>query len=76
MSGKVDLRPEDINEAASPFIAEFWSRQKLAKLGYVEPFDQLDCLTAEALLTIDAEIDAIKSEEMEKLAKKTGPRKR
>lgn len=40
------------------------------KLGYYEPFSELDCITAEAFLLIDAEVEALKAEEMEKASKK------
>lgn len=53
------------NESA-PYIAEFFMRQRLAKLGYVTNFDDLDSVTAEAFIAIDSEIEKYKAEAMSK----------
>lgn len=37
-------------------------RQRLAKLGYTSNFDDLDSVTAEVFLAIDAEISLIKAD--------------
>lgn len=45
---------------------------RLSKLGWTEPFSELDCLTAEAMLIIDAEVESMKADQMKKTASKTG----
>lgn len=35
-------------------------------MGFTEDIGGLDCLTAEALLTVDAEVETLKAEQLEK----------
>lgn len=51
------------NEAA-PYLGEYFMRQRFAKLGYTSNFDDLDSVTAEVFLAIDAEIESIKADAM------------
>lgn len=57
------------NESA-PYIAEFFARSRLAKLGFTSNLDDLDSVTAEVFMTIDAEIEKIKADEMKKSSRK------
>lgn len=54
-----------VNEAA-PFVMEYVSRQRLAKLGFMDDLNELDCLTADALLLIDAEVHAAQADLLKK----------
>jgi len=49
-----------------PWVAEYMNRMRFAKLGWTEPFSELDCLTAEAMILIDTEVRKITSEQMQK----------
>lgn len=53
------------NEAA-PFIVEYVTRKRLAALGMYEPLSEVDCITAEAMMFIEAEYASL---EVEKAAK-------
>lgn len=59
------------NESA-PFIAEFFARSRLAKLGFTSSLDDLDSVTAEVFMAIDSEIENIKADEMKKASKRKG----
>ena len=51
---------------SSPYIMEFFMRQRLSKLGFTTNFDDLDSVSAEIFLLIDSEIEKYKSEAMKK----------
>lgn len=55
---------------SAPYIAEFFARQRLAKLGFTSSLDELDSVTAEVFITIDAEIERFKADEMKKSSRK------
>ncbi len=55
---------------SAPYIAEFFARQRLAKLGFTSSLDELDSVTAEVFITIDAEIEKLKADEMKKASKR------
>lgn len=63
------------NEAA-PFIVEYVTRKRLAALGMYEPLGDVDCITAEALLFIDAEYAGLEAEKAAKQNKAKGRRKK
>jgi len=52
-----------INEAAG-FIAEYAQRKRLAKLGFFTPTSELSALKAEIFGIIDAELDKIQLEKI------------
>lgn len=66
----MQVKGSDYCNEAAPWIMEYAARTRLAKLGYTETFDDLDCLTAEAMLIIDYEYESAKAEEMLKSMKK------
>jgi hypothetical protein len=43
---------------------------RLTALGFVDSLDSLDCITAEALLIVDAAVEELKAEEMRKSSRK------
>lgn len=45
-------------------------RQRLAKLGFTSPIENLDCITADAFLMIDAEIETLRAEELKRNSRK------
>jgi hypothetical protein len=49
------------SDLAAPYVNDYVSRRSLAKLGYRESFDELDCITAEAFLVIDETIAEVMS---------------
>lgn len=55
---------------ATPYIGEFFMRQRLARLGYTSSFDDLDSVTAEIFIAIDSYIEELKASEMKKAHKK------
>jgi len=55
---------------ATPYIAEFFMRQRLAKLGYMSSFDELDSVTGEVFITIDAYVEELKAQELKKSARR------
>jgi hypothetical protein len=57
------------NESA-PYIGEFFARSRLAKLGFTSSFDDLDSVTAEVFLSIDAEMEKFKADEMKRASRK------
>jgi hypothetical protein len=63
-------RDSNYSNESAPYIAEFFARQRLAKLGFTSPLDELDSVTAEVFIVIDAEIEKIKGEEMKKASRK------
>lgn len=54
-----------VNEAA-PYLAEYVTRKRLAKLGFTSPLDALDSLKADIFCMIDAEIDDLQAKEIKK----------
>ena len=54
-----------VNEAL-PFVSEFYARKKLAPLGFVSSFDDLNSFKADVFLMIDSEISKIEIEESKK----------
>lgn len=54
------------------YIMEYITRMRLKTLGFTDNLDDLDCITAEALLVIDGAVEQLKAEEMKKAAKKKG----
>lgn len=55
---------------------EYMARRRLAALGFQDNMDNLDCITAEALLHIDAEVHALEAEEQKKMISSKGRAKR
>lgn len=51
---------------AMPYVLEYTMRKQLAALGFEQRFDDLDCLTAEALILIDAEYAGVMADEQKK----------
>lgn len=47
-------------------VAEFFARQRLAKLGFTSPFEDLSDEKIEVFLAVDAKIEEIKAKEMSK----------
>jgi hypothetical protein len=43
-------------------VAEYNARMRLAKLGYTETIENLDCIKADMFLIIDQEIDKLEKE--------------
>jgi len=46
-----------LNNRALPILGEYYSREKLARLGYFDSIDELDSHTADLFLYIGAEMD-------------------
>lgn len=58
-----------VNEAA-PYIAEYVSRMQFAKLGITQPLAELDCLSADALLTVAAEYAEAEADQTKKASRR------
>jgi len=54
-----------VNESA-PYIAEFFMRQRLSKIGLTSSLDDLDSITAEVFIAIDAEVEKFKADTIAK----------
>lgn len=54
-----------LNESA-PHLQDYFARQRLAKLGFVSSFEDLEADDAEAFLLIDAEVEALKARMLKK----------
>jgi hypothetical protein len=44
------------SDQAAPYVMDYAARRSLAKLGFRDSLDSLDCITAEAFLVIDETI--------------------
>ncbi len=49
-----------------PYVAEFVERQRLAKLGFTSPLDELECDKAEAFVLISTVLDDESSKELKR----------
>jgi hypothetical protein len=50
-----------IETAGAGYVAEYFSRKRLAKLGYTSSLSELSALKAEIFVTIDSEIDSLQA---------------
>lgn len=64
------MRGGHLVNAASPYIAEYNVRRRLAELGYTTPFEKLDTLTALVFL----EIESVRDDQIERDRKRQGRR--
>ena len=62
----------NIHPVSAIYIMEYITRMRLQTLGFQDNLDDLDCLSAEALLVIDGAVEEVKAEEMKKASKKKG----
>jgi len=53
-----------------PFVAEYFARRKLKRLGFTSTFESLSYIKTEIFLAIDQTVDTIQAEEMRKSLKK------
>jgi hypothetical protein len=54
----------------SIYIGEYLSRKSLAQMGFHEPLENLDCITADALLLIEETIFKAQAEKQKRDTKK------
>jgi len=58
------------NHEMFPYVAEYFARRKLKRLGFMSSFESLSYLKTEIFLAIDQTVDTIQAEEMKKSIKK------
>jgi hypothetical protein len=58
------------SNGASIYVAEFFARKRLAKLGYTSSFSELDQEQVEVFLAIDSKIEELKAKELKRGAKR------
>jgi hypothetical protein len=63
---------KSVHPLSGIYIMEYITRMRLKTLGFTDNLDDLDCITAEALLVIDGAVEQLKADEMKKAAKKKG----
>ena len=64
------MKGASVSPVSQLYIMEYMTRMRLTSLGFTDDLSSLDCITAEALLTIDAAVEEIKAEEMKKASKR------
>lgn len=55
---------------ASAYIAEYFTRQRMAKLGFTSSFGELDSVSCEVFMAIDSYVEQLKSDELKKASKR------